>query len=223
MAKLVAEFVGTFTLTFLGAGSIVVDSAYVHSHSLVDVALAHALALGVMVTAFGYVSGGHFNPAITLGALVVGAVDAVTLLLYWIAQMAGALAAALLLRGVFSAGQWQASLLGSPQLSPDTSFLAGVVVEFVLTYLLATVVMSVAVDQRGPKYVGGLVIGLTIGAEILAFGPLTGAAMNPARALGPIIVAGAYANFLVYLIGPLLGGAAAAFVYRTVFRVRPQA
>jgi aquaporin Z len=222
-ATLLAEFIGTFTLTFLGAGSIVVDSAYVHSHSVVGIAFAHALALGVMVTSFGYISGAHFNPAVTLGALLVKAVDARTLVLYWVAQLAGALVAALLLRAVFSGGQWQPSLLGSPQLSPDTGFLGGVVVEFVLTYLLVTVVMSVAVDQRGPKYIGGLVIGLTIGAEILAFGPITGAAMNPARALGPIIVAGAYNNALVYLIGPLLGGAAAALVYRTVFRVRAPA
>jgi MIP family channel proteins len=216
-AALIAEAIGTFLFFFVGAGSVVLGD-YLTAHGgsspgLVGVALAHGLALAVLVSALGAVSGGHFNPAVTLAVWIMGKISPMRSTLYVVAQLIGALAAGLALRAVF-ADSWQASKIGTPALGAGISPMAGIGIEAVLTALLVLTVIGTAVDTRAPK-IGGLAIGLAVAADILVGGPLTGAAMNPARWFGPAVASGAYADWYVWWIGPAIGAAAAALIYRS--------
>ena len=213
---LVAEGVGTFLFFFVGAGSILAGSGVITggagSPDLVAVALAHGLVLAVLVSSFGAISGGHFNPAVTFGVWLVGRITPIRALWYVWAQLLGALAAGGALFLVFG-DTGRAAGLGAPALGAGVSPLVGIGVEAVLTMVLLFAVFGTAIDPRGPR-IGGFAIGLAIAADILVGGPLTGAAMNPARWFGPAVVAGAYADWYVWWIGPLLGAAAAGLIYR---------
>lgn len=211
----VAELVGTFALVFLGVGAIVTGA------DVVGVALAHGLAIAVMVSAVGHISGGHFNPAITFGFLITGRMAAPLAAVYVAAQLAGAVLAALALRAVFPD---VANLdAGAPVLNPQVGAGAGVLAEAILTFFLVWVVFATAADPRGTfKSIAGLAIGLTITGAILAGGPLTGAALNPARSLGPEIGQWVWTDFWIYIVGPLAGAAAAALAYDRLY-LRPLA
>lgn len=215
-AALIAEAIGTFLFFFVGAGSVVLGDYLVAnggtSPGLLGVALAHGLALAVLVSALGPVSGGHFNPAVTLAVWIMGKIRPMQAATYVVAQLVGALAAGFALKAVF-ADTWHASNIGSPALGPGITPLLGIGIEAVLTALLVFAVIGTAVDHRAPK-IGGLAIGLAVAADILMGGPLTGAAMNPARWLGPAVAAGAYADWYVWWIGPAIGAAIAALTYR---------
>jgi MIP family channel proteins len=179
-----AEFIGAFALTFFGVGAIMVGSA-----GLLGVALAQGLAIGLMVTALGHISGGHFNPAITLGFVVTRRIDPRLAIVYWFNQFAGACVAALLLWWIFPADAIAPTRLGAPILHPAIGNGAGLVLEAIMTAFLVIAVFATAVDPRGAfKAVAGFGIGLVITMDVLAGGPLTGAAMNPARAFGPELV-----------------------------------
>jgi MIP family channel proteins len=218
-AQLVAEGIGTFLFFFVGAGSIVVMDYQTANQSagagLLGVALAHGLALGVLVSAFGPVSGGHFNPAVTFGVWIAGRVDGTRAIVYVVAQLVGAVAAGLALRGIFAESVWRMSNIGTPALGPGVGMATGIAVEAILTLLLLFAVFGTAIDPRAPK-IGGLAIGLAVAADILMGGPLTGAAINPARWFGPAVASGHLDNALVWIVGPLLGAAVAAAVYRWV-------
>ncbi len=216
---LVAEFVGTFTLVFVGVGAIAVATA--GSAGLVGVALAHGLALAVMVTATAAVSGGHLNPAVSIGLWSAGKLPTERLLGYIAAQVAGAFAGAALIL-IAIPQQVRAVGVGTPALGDGVGALSAIVLEAVLTFFLVFTVFGTAVDRRAPK-LGGLLIGLSVTMGILVAGPLTGAALNPARHLGPAILAGGsfLGQFWLYWIGPVLGGLAAAFVYRTFLAEEP--
>ncbi len=215
-AALIAEAIGTFLFFFVGAGSVVLGDYLVAnggtSPGLLGVALAHGLALAVLVSALGPVSGGHFNPAVTLAVWIMGKIRPMQAATYVVAQLFGALGAGFALKAVF-ADTWHASNIGSPALGPGITPLLGIGIEAVLTALLVFAVIGTAVDHRAPK-IGGLAIGLAVAADILMGGPLTGAAMNPARWLGPAVAAGAYADWYVWWIGPAIGAAIAALTYR---------
>jgi MIP family channel proteins len=183
------------------------------SPGLLGVALAHGLALAVLVSALGAVSGAHFNPAVTLAVWIMGKITPTRAVMYVVAQLIGAALAGFALRSTFPSEAWQPSAIGTPALGAGISPAIGITVEAVLTALLVFVVLGTAVDSRAPK-IGGLAIGLAVAADILMGGPLTGAAMNPARWFGPAVAAGAYADWYVWWIGPLLGAAVAALVYR---------
>jgi len=218
---LVAEGVGTFLFFFVGAGSILAGAGVVAggggTADLVAVAFAHGLVLAVLVSSFGAISGGHFNPAVTFGVWVLGRIGGRRALWYVWAQALGALAAGIALFAVFGdAGR--AAGLGTPALGTGISPVVGIAVEAILTMLLLFAVFGTAVDPRGPK-LGGFAIGLALAADILVGGPLTGAAMNPARWLGPAVVAGAYADWYVWWVGPLLGATAAGLIYRLLLPV----
>lgn len=215
-----AEFVGTFTLVFVGAGSIAVSP--VADTGLVGVALAHGLAIAVMVSAVGHISGGHFNPAVTFGFLVTRRMAPVLALVYWAAQLAAATAAALLLRIVL--GDDRFALESSvPTLGDGIGAGGGLIVEVVLTFFLVWVVFATAADPRGTfKSIAGLAIGLTVTLDILMGGPLTGAAMNPARAFGPQLVENVWSDGWIYYAAPLLGGGLAALSYEFLY-LRPLA
>ena len=219
--RALAEFVGTFTLIFIGCGSIVAAND-IHDPSLIGVALAHGLAIGVMVSAVGHISGGHFNPAITFGFLVTRRIKPALGLLYWAVQFAGAALAALLVRDLLPRATTHAVHLGVPALGGGVDAASGFGLEAVLTFFLAWVVFASAVDARGTfKSIAGLAIGLTITMDILFGGPFTGAAMNPARAFGPQLVEGDWTNGWVWYAGPVDGAVLAVVVYELLY-LRPE-
>jgi MIP family channel proteins len=213
---LVAEAIGTFLFFFVGAGSVVLGDYLAAGGGagpgLLGVALAHGLALAVLVSALGAVSGAHFNPAVTLAVWIMGKIAPMRAALYVVAQLVGALGAGLALKAVFP-DSWQPSNIGTPALGHGVTPILGIGIEAVLTALLVLAVIGTAVDSRAPK-IGGLAIGLAVAADILVGGPLTGAAMNPARWFGPAVAAGAYADWYVWWIGPAIGAAVAALIYR---------
>jgi MIP family channel proteins len=216
MKQSVAEFVGTFTLVYVGAGSI---KAFIFTGSdpgtdaaaLVGVALAHGLALAVMVTATAHISGGHLNPAVTLGLFAGGRVKPLQAVVYIISQLLGGAVAAALLVASFPATV--APEVGTPTLGQGVTTGEAILIEAVLTFFLVFVVAGTAVDDRSPARIGGLAIGFTLALDILMGGRLTGAAVNPARHFGPALVASFWVDWYVYWIGPLLGGLVAGILY----------
>lgn len=210
-----AEFAGAFTLIFVGGGAGIVSG-----HDIVAVALANGLAIAIMVTNLGHISGGHFNPAITLGVLATRRITLPLAVAYWVSQLLGGVVAALALRFLFR----MPALLGAVPSVRHTSAFGdgrGFVLELVLTGFLVWAVFATAVDPRGAfKAIAGLAIGLTITMGVFVGGPITGAAMNPARAFGPELVSGHWSSWWVYWAGPLLGGLIAAFAYDFLY-LRP--
>jgi len=209
---LVAEFIGVFMLVFIGGGAIIMGGYAEGAVPLGGIAAAHGLALAIAVTATMNISGGHINPAITIGLLSVGRIDGKKAGLYIVAQLLGAVVAALVLKGLFPSAAAHIKQYGALSVATDITLAGAVLIEAVLTFFLAFAVMGTAVDPAGPK-VGGFGIGLTLWACILAGGPLTGAALNPARAFGPALVAGAWTAQLAYWVGPILGAVVAMQVY----------
>ena len=220
--KLVAEFLGTFALIFFGVGSICADQMLKAGNpgglGLLGIAVAHGLAIGIMVTAVGHVSGGHLNPAVTIGFWVTRKLSTLDALLYWIAQLAGAVAAAYLLKTLVPDDTWRAVGLGTPELARDFTRTSGMILEGVMTFFLVYVVFATAADERGAfNKIAGFAIGLTVTLDILMGGPLTGAAMNPARAFGPALASAHWANHGVYWVGPLAGGVLAGWLYDSLY------
>jgi aquaporin Z len=215
--RLLAEVVGTFTLIFIGAGSIVAASEAglgVGGAGLITVALAHGLAIGVMVSAVGHVSGGHFNPAVTVGAWVARRMSTGAAVAYVVAQIAGGLLGALTLRLVLPGSAWDPVTLGTPLVSPGIADWQAIAIEAILTFLLVWVVFATALDPEGSfGKIAGLAIGFTIAMDIMMGGPFTGAAMNPARSSGPAVVSGELTGVWVYILGPVIGGTVAALLY----------
>jgi aquaporin Z len=211
----IAEFVGTFALVFVGGGAIMASDIAKNPAGITQVALAHGLILALMVTATMRVSG-HLNPAVTVGFLVTRRIEPVMAGVYLIAQLLSAILAAYTLRALFPPEVAMNARLGGQSISIDVTTGQAIALEFIATFFLVFVVFGTAVDPRAPK-VGGFAIGLTVAADILAIGPLTGASMNPARSFGPAVVTGVFEGQAVYWIGPLLGGVVAAWVYDTLF------
>src|SRR5487761_145706 len=219
--KAVAELVGTFLFVFVGAGSAV-TLAYVAASAsgsnLLVVALANGLGLGIGITATMSVSGGHLNPAVTIGILVARKISIPHAVVYIISQVIGATIAGLLLTTILPSSFGNAAGWGAPAIANTISVGQGIVFEAIMTFLLVFTVFGTAVDPRAPK-VGGFAIGLIVAADVLVGGPFTGAAMNPARAIGPEIAgayltgASAFTNWYVWWVGPIIGGVIAALIY----------
>jgi aquaporin Z len=210
-----AEFIGTFALIFVGAGSVA------FARTLTDIALAHGLVIAVFVSALGFISGGHFNPAVTLGFVVTKRIAPVLAVWYWIVQFGAATLAALLLKWVLPKAIENQAHLGTPSLGGGITSGGAVVVEAVLTFFLVFVVFATAVDPRGAfKQIAGLAIGFTITLDILMGGVLTGAMMNPARAFGPQLVGNNWSHFWIWYIGPFAGAVIAASLYELLY-LRP--
>ena len=219
--QLAAEFLATLALVFIGAGSVVVDAMTGGEVGLVGVALAHGVVLSVMVTITMPISGGHVNPAVTFGLWLARKIDARRAGLYVVAQLAGAVAGAFLLRALFPVGAGDATSWGLPRISPYISFPQAVVIEAILTLFLVSAVFGTAVSPQAPK-VGGFGIGLVLAFDILAAGPLTGAAMNPARAFGPAVAASDWHAHAAYWAGPLLGAAVAGLLWTWMLGLREE-
>jgi MIP family channel proteins len=227
LRPLIAEFIGTFTLIFIGAGSICLDTVTGGKVGLLGIAVAHGLAIALMITNFGHISGGHFNPAVTFGFFVTKRFDAWKTFTYWAAQLFGAVIGAVLLAGIFKA-QAFSTHVGLPMFGDNiaaagnVAFIIGpkraMMIEMILTFFLVLAVFATAVDERGAfKMVAGFGIGLTVTLDILMGGPLTGASMNPARSFGPALVSGYFTNHWLYWVGPLMGGGFAAALYDVLF------
>lgn len=213
----VAEAIGTFGLCFIGAGSIILDAKTNGAVGLIGIAMAHGLVLSIMISAMGHVSGGHFNPAVTVGFMVTKKQSVGTGISYIISQLIGGTVAGLLLRAIFVAETWQKAGLGTPKLAAGVGFGTGILVEIILTFFLVIAIWGTAVDDRKPN-IGGFGIGLMIAADILMGGPITGASMNPARTFGPALAGGGFdgINHLVYWIGPIVGAVIAALIYNNI-------
>jgi aquaporin Z len=220
---LIAEAAGTFMFVSIGAGSIVANHMTEGAVTVVGIALAHGLALAVAVSIFGSISGAHLNPAVTLGLAVAGKHPRERILTYWGAQVAGALAAGIFLRIAFdhAVSATNITKLGTPMLAPGLPLLTAIVIELVLTVFLLWAVFGTAVSPNAPR-IAGFGIGLIVAADILIGGPLTGAAMNPARWIGPAVATGFFDNWWVYWIGPLIGGALAGLSYTYIFASAPE-
>ena len=212
---LIAEFIGTFTLIFIGVGAIGADHITGGKLGLTGIALAHGLAIACMASATAAVSGGHLNPAVTLGLFSAKKINAPNTVGYIIAQCLGAIAAAFLIKQCIPADTLTAVGMGTPALGDGISSTMGLMTEIILTFFLVFVIYGTAVDKRAPK-VGGLFIGLAVSLDILMGGPISGAAMNPARHLGPALFGGGLQNIWIYWVGPVAGGILAAQVYKNV-------
>ncbi len=221
----VAEFIGTFALVFFGAGSIILTQDAIGAGSLITVALAHGISLSVFITACMYISGAQFNPAVTVGLILIGKEAPKRGVVFICVQLFAAACAAgmlMLLLGADLANSDQVHLgatLGrfSTGETANAGRLFGL--EFIQTFALMFVILATVVDDRGHK-LGGFCVGLTVAMCILAFGPLTGSSMNPARTFGPAIYLSRETLgklHWVYWAAPILGACAAAVVYRLVW------
>jgi MIP family channel proteins len=222
--KLLAEFIGTFSFVFIGAGTAAVVGDGVGLPGIAAIALAHGLAIMAFAFAYGPVSGGHMNPAVTVGVLVAGAMDAASAVGYVICQLLGGVAGALVLRALLGG---VATGLGTPMLAHNLALgntiltvtpAIGFIIEMILAFFLVTVVLSTAVAGRAGN-LAPLAIGMTLTFNILMGGALTGAPFNPARALGPMVATGKFDEVWLYLTAPIVGAIVAAILHTALGRL----
>ena len=212
--SLVAEFIGTFALVFAGAGAIMVD-AKTHALGHVGVAISFGLVIMAMIYAVGHVSGAHFNPAVSFAFALSRHFPWRRVGTYWVAQLAGAIAAAAILRGSLGDVAHVGATL--PSGSQGQAFLW----ELVLTFFLMFVIMAVATDTRAVGEAAAIAIGGTVGLDAMFGGPVTGASMNPARSLGPALVSGDLHASWLYVMAPLAGAVLGALAYQFVRGEQP--
>jgi MIP family channel proteins len=218
----VAEAVGTFMLvltivsTAIGA-SLARPVAGVPYGSLA-VPLAGGIVLAIAVASLGHVSGAHLNPAVTLGLALNRRFPWSFVPAYVAAQFVGAVGAALVAWGFYGGQARSVAHLAATYPAPGVSVGSAFAVEAVVTFMLVLVVISVATDNRVPPGVAAMAIGAALAAAILISGPISGAGVNPARAIGPMIAAGKFTDWWIYLVAPLIGGLAAATVYDRFLR-----
>lgn len=217
---LLAEACGTFWAFVIGAGAVVTNQATNGAVGLLGIALAYGLALAVAISSFGAISGGHFNPAVTVGLAIARKHPWDRVPTYIGAQLAGALLAGIFLRLIFdhAPAAMVASRLGTPGVAPGISLIAAILIEALLTLFLLWAFFGTAVSPNAPR-IAGFGIGLAVTAAILLGWPLTGASMNPARWFGPAVASGYLRDGAVHLLGPLLGAAIAGYSYRYIFGV----
>ncbi len=219
--KLTAEFLGTFALVFFGEGAACATQ-YIHGSldvNLLIVALAHGLAIAAFFAALSGVSGAHFNPAVTIGYWATKRLNTLDAVLYWAAQIGGAIAAAYLLRAMLPEEAWRNVALGTPQLVRDFPKWASMSLEALATFFVVFVFFATTHDDRNASSTkSAAAIGATYALGILVAMPFTGGALNPARAIGPWLATGAHlANQGVYWVGPLAGGFLAGLLYDALF------
>ena len=223
LAAYIAELIGTLLLVFTICTVIILylstsPEAQTGSDFAV-IGLAHAFVLFLLVITLGAASGGHFNPAITLAALALRRIDPVDAVVYILAQLSGGVLGALLAKG-FLVDEGRATDYGAAQISPLLSgSVAGALVEAIGTFLLVLAVLAVAMNPRARQEWAPFVIGITLGFVVMVLGPLTGAAVNPARWFGPALIGNAFGGFSdiwPYIIGPIVGAGVAVAVFRFV-------
>jgi len=210
-----AEIIGTFVIVVFATGSVVLDAKYVGTFGLWFVALAPAVAVALMVYAFGKISMAHFNPSVTIGFLVTKHLEKKLLGLYFAAEIIGALLGSLFVRYVIGT---QANLGAN---APDYHFAITLIVgvEVLVTALLMAVILTV-VHTKGLRGFGGIVIGTMIGLDIFFFAFISGASMNPARSLAPAMISGYVNDLWLYLTAPFIGSTTIAMIYKIKFAKR---
>jgi aquaporin TIP len=213
---LIVEFIGPFTLTLIGAGAIIITQG----KDLVAIALAHGLAIGLMVAAAGHISGGVYNPALVCGLALARKLTPVQAVSYVIAELLGAVVAALCLKAIFPQSMIDAVKFGVPAVGSGFSNGAALFAEILMTFFLMFVVYGTAVDERGPRAIAALAIGLTITMDIFMGGGVSGAAMNPSRQFGVALVGNLWSNWWIWWIGPIIGALLAAGLYAYVLQVQ---
>jgi MIP family channel proteins len=219
----VAEFLGTFALVFFGAGAIIVTHSNPSSGAgLITVALAHGLILAIAITGAMYISGGQFNPAVSVALIVAGKQTPAKAVVFIVVQLFAAACAAGLLQLLLTPAVANhevpklGATIGDLTLKGNIKGVFGF--EFILTFFLMFAVLMGTVDERAHK-LGGFVIGLTVTACILAAGPLTGASMNPARTFGPAMCGDRWTSmWWVYWAAPIAGACAAGAVYKAFWK-----
>jgi MIP family channel proteins len=222
--RLLAEFIGTFAFVFIGAGAAAVVGDGVGLPGIVAIAFAHGLTIMVFAFAYGSVSGAHMNPAVTVGVLAAGAMRSGEAAGYIVSQLIGGIAGALFLSTVLGG---TATGLGTPALAHNLALGAttltitpaqGFMIEAALAFFLITVVLSTAVAGRAGS-LAPLAIGMTLTLNIIMGGALTGAAFNPARALGPMVVTGNFTDVWLYMAAPIVGAIVAAMLHAGLARL----
>lgn len=210
-----AELLGTFLFVFVGAGTIVAYETF-GTPNLLGVALAHGLALMVVVYTFGHISGAHVNPAVTLAMLATQKMKLKDAGCYILSQLIGAVVAAASLRLMFL--DLLATQFGTPAVAGGVSVASGIIAEAIMTFVLVWVIFSLTVDQgMARSNIAGVAIGGALAANVLVGAVLTGAAVNPARWFGPALVSNVWDSWYVYLIGPVVGGLLAGLLYQLLY------
>jgi MIP family channel proteins len=209
LRALLAEAIGTFALVFAGCGAIMVD-AKTHQLGHVGVAITFGLVIMFGIYAVGHISGGHFNPSVTLAFALSRHFPWSRAVGYWAAQLVGALTAAAILRG--SLGNVADVGATLPSGSQGQAFLW----ELILTFFLMFVIMAVATDTRAVGEAAAIAIGGTVGLDAMFGGPITGASMNPARSIGPAVASGNLHALWLYIVAPIVGASLAALAYQFV-------
>lgn len=209
-----AELIGTFILTFIGAGAGALAGS--NGGGILAVAIAHGVALMVIIYALGGISGAHVNPAVTAGLAVTGKIGWDRAVAYWVAQFVGAAIAAFLLAYFIGPSHEIGGLGATVGSLTTTDPLKTMLLEAILTFFLVLAVYSSGVAGNNGNLVG-IAIGFVLMMDILMGGPLTGASMNPARTFGPALVTGHFEYLAWYIVGPVVGAVAAAFLYDRLF------
>ncbi len=207
-----AEFLGTFALTFFGGAAIMQTRNVDAGAGLLEVALAHGLVLGLMISALIRISG-NFNPAVSLGLLATGRITPTQAGTFIAGQFTGAIVAALSLKALFPAALWESARGTRQMVSLDVTTAQAFALEGLATAILMLAVMGTTADGKGRR-VGGVAVGMAYVVGMLAIGPLTGGSMNPARTIGPMIATGGYEGLALYLAAPIVGAVVAALLYR---------
>jgi glycerol uptake facilitator protein len=225
--KLVAEVIGTAILVFIGAGSVpltvfLTGSQPFGSAELSTISFAFAFAIFAAVYSVGHISGCHINPAVTIALLATRKIDLATAVPYVLAQLVGGLVGAGLTYVILIGNDPAALGLGAVAVNAKAGNFVGFLAEVIGTAILVFTVFGAAVDGRAPAGFAGIVIGFIVYGVIILVGPITGAALNPARQIGPEILGGLIGaethldQLWVYIAGPVVGGLAGAFLYEFV-------
>ncbi len=218
--KYMAEFVGTFALVFIAAGSVCADfylrQAGGQGLGLLGISIAFGIVVIAVIYATSYVSGSHVNPAVTVSFWITKRMEPNTAIMYIISQIAGASLAGLALKTLFPDAA-KTVYLGTCVLAPGVSIARGVLMEFIISFLLIFTIYGTLVDKRASAGFAGVAVGLVVLFGAMIGGTISGGAMNPARVFGPAIASGQFTHHYVWWIGPILGGIAAGFIYDKLF------
>ena len=207
--EVLAEFIGTFTLIFMGTGAVMVNQISQGAVTHLGISGIFAAVVAALIYALGHISGAHLNPAVTLALWRGGFFRGNRVFPYILAQIFGAIVASSLLLIIFG----PVANLGAT-LPLNNNWQQSFILEIILTFVLMLVILGSAVDQRSHSGFAGLAIGLTVGLEAACMGPITGASMNPARSFGPALLSGLWQHQWLYWIAPIIGAQVAMWVYR---------
>ena len=214
-----AELIGTMIFVLVGTGAVVSSVFFGTGDQLIVIALAHGLGIGLMVYATANISGGHLNPAVTLGMIVTKQIKIAPGMIYMTAQMLGAVAASGILYLVVRDAVGEAVNFGAHGIAGSVDGDGGAfLIEAILTAVLLIVIFATAVSKKGAGHMAPIAIGLTVALIHLVAVPLTGASVNPARTFGPALVSNAFDSFWVYLLAPATGGIIGSVLYWFVLR-----